>query len=103
MIVEAGPAAVDFSAFDIAAEDEHGVGVTMVGAAGAVFASGAAELRHGHEGDVFRVVAKVAPEASDGCGEVAETVGELAFGASLIVMRVPALAVGALYSHHPRA
>ena len=37
----------------------------MIGAAGAIFAGGAAELRHGDEGDVFRAVAEVAPEGSD--------------------------------------
>ena len=36
LVVQAGPAAVDFAAFDLAAEDEHGVGVAVVGAAGAV-------------------------------------------------------------------
>ena len=94
MIVEAGPATVDFAAFDIAAEDEHGVGVAMVGAAGTVFAGRAAELRHGNEGDVFRAVAEVAPKGGDGGGEVAKTVGELAFCTALIVMGVPALDVG---------
>ena len=89
-LVEAGPAAVHLAAFDIAAEDEHGVGVAVIGAAGAVFVGGAAELRHGDEGDVLGVVAHVAPEGGDACGEIAEAIGELAVDAALVLMGVPA-------------
>jgi len=85
---------VDFSAFDIAAENEHGVGVSVIGAPGTVFAGSAAKLRHGDKGDVFCIVAKVAPEGSDACGEIAETVGELAVDAALVLMCVPTADVG---------
>jgi hypothetical protein len=93
-LAEAGPAAVDFAAFDGAAEDEHGVGVAVVGAAGAVLARGAAEFGHGDQGDVFGIVAHVAPEGGDGGGELAQAVGELAVDAALVLMGVPAADVG---------
>ena len=94
VVVEAGPAAIDLAAFHVAAENKHRVGVTVVSAAGAVFAGGAAELRHGDQGDVFGIVAQVAPEGGDGGGEVAEAVGKLAVDAALVLMRVPSADVG---------
>ena len=90
LVVEAGPAAVDLAALHVAAEHKHGVGVAVVGAAGAVLARGAAELRHGDERDVLRVVAQVAPEGGDAGGESREPVGELAVYAALVLMGVPA-------------
>src|SRR6202162_6114175 len=42
--VEAGPLAVDLAALDAASEEEHDVGVAVIGAAVAVFLYGAAEL-----------------------------------------------------------
>ena len=94
MVGEAGPFAVDFAAFDLAAEDEHGVGVAVVGAAGAVLVGGAAEFGHGDKGDVFGVGAHVAPEGGYGIGEVTEAIGELAFDAALVLVSVPAADVG---------
>src|SRR5580698_11253647 len=79
-LIEAGPASVDFPAFDRATEHEHDVGVTVVGAAIAVFAGGAAELRHGHDDGVFAEVAEISPKSRDRLREIAEHVGELAFG-----------------------
>ena len=46
---EPGPAAVDFAAAHAPAHGEHDVGMTMIGAAIAVLARGAAELRHGEK------------------------------------------------------
>jgi hypothetical protein len=47
MTFQAGPFAVDFAAFYFAAQDEHAVGVAVIGAAIAVFFGGAAEFAHG--------------------------------------------------------
>src|SRR5450631_2049247 len=40
IVAEAGPASVDFSTFDLTAKNKHGVGVSVIGAAGSVFAGG---------------------------------------------------------------
>ena len=47
---ETGPRAVDLAALGLTAKDEHDVGVTVIGAAGSVLASGAAKLTHSDEG-----------------------------------------------------
>src|SRR3954470_2199138 len=51
---EAGPAAVDFASVDGTSENEHGVGVAVVGAAVAVLFGGAAKFGHGDEDNFFR-------------------------------------------------
>ena len=61
-LIEARPAAVDFASLDWAAQDEHHVGVAVVGAAIAVFARGASKLRHGDDDSVFAKIAEVCPE-----------------------------------------
>src|SRR6185312_774543 len=94
LIGQTQPAAVHLAALYLAAEHEHGVGVTVIGAAGAVLMSGASELRHGDQRDVLGAVAHVAPEGCDAVGEVAEPAGKLAIHATLRVMRIPSIDIG---------
>ena len=75
--VEARPPAVDLSAADAAAEQQHDVGVAMVGAAIAVLLHGAAELGHRHDRHVRHPRTEVARERRDREAEVAQPVGEL--------------------------
>ncbi len=93
-LIEAGPAAVDFAAFHRTAQDEHHVGVAVVGAAVAVFARGAAELRHGDDYRVFAEIAKIGPEGGERLREVGEHVGKLAFDRAFIDVVVPSADVG---------
>ena len=90
---QAGPAAVDFAALHICSQNKHRIGVAVIGAAGAVFTGGAAELRHGDQRDVGGIVSQVAPEGRNGSREVGEAIGELAVDAALVMMRVPAVDV----------
>ena len=68
--------------------------MAVVGAAVAVLANRAAELRHRHDDDVTHARAEVLRERGDGVAEVAEVVGELSLRAPLAGVRVPAADVG---------
>ena len=89
-LVEAGPAAVHLAALHRAAENEHHIGVAVVGAAVAVFARGASELRHGDDDGVFAEIAEIGPESGERLREVAEHIRELAFGRAFVDVMVPA-------------
>src|SRR5579872_2775315 len=56
---EAGPAAVDLPAAHAAADDHHRVAVAVIGAAVAVLAHRAAELRHREDDGVGHPIAEV--------------------------------------------
>src|ERR1035438_1930049 len=92
--IEAGPASVNSSAAHRAAEDEHHIGVAVIGTAIAVFARRASELRHGDDQRLLRQRTQINPECSYGLREVAQNVGELAFHGTFIHMVVPATDVG---------
>ncbi len=74
-LIEARPASVDPAAFYRATKNEHYVGVTVVGAAVAVFARGAAKLRHGDHDRVFAKIAEIGPEGRNRLREIGEHVG----------------------------
>ena len=82
-----------------ASEDEHYVGVAVVGAAVAVFSGRAAEFGHGYYYRVFSQIAEVGPESGDRLREIAEHVGDLALGAAFVDVVVPASYVGEGYLH----
>src|SRR5205085_11107166 len=71
VVVETRPLAIDLATFYRAAEDEHDVGVSVVGAAVAVFARGAARFRHGYDDGIFGHVAQAGPDGSNRLREVA--------------------------------
>jgi len=54
---KAGPAAVNLAAAYARAEDEHDIGMAMIGAPVAILPCGAPELRHSQEHDIFHAVA----------------------------------------------
>ena len=88
--VKARPAPIDAAAAYRAAENKHHVSVSVIGAAIAIFPCCPAKLRHGHDHRVFAERSKVGPERGDGLREVAQHVGELAFGSAFIHVMVPA-------------
>src|SRR5215471_21471592 len=91
---EPRPAAIDSATLDRAAEHEHDVGVAVVGAAIAVLARGAPELRHADDHCVFAKIAQIGPERSDGLRELASEVGDLALHAAFVHVVVPSADVG---------
>lgn len=91
---EAGPFAVDLTAADTSAKDEHDVGVAVIGAPGAVLARGAAELRHGNEDYAFGIVAHVGPKGGETVAEFPQAIGELSILISLILMSIPPADIG---------
>src|ERR1700722_3396124 len=93
-LIEPRPASVDFSAFHRTAENEHDVGVAVVGAAVSVFAHGAAKLRHADDDGIFAEIAKVGPEGRERLREFSKHVGELAFGCAFVDVMVPSTDVG---------
>src|SRR6202521_6223823 len=93
MIVEAGPLAVDLSAFYFAAHYEHAVGVAVIGAAIAVFFGSAAELAHGNYYDVLHAVAHVLMKGGQRLAEVFQQIGELALYSVFVDTILPAAAI----------
>jgi hypothetical protein len=91
---EAGPLAVHLAATHGSAQDEHDVGVTVIGAPGAVLARCAAELRHGNEDYVFSIVAHVGPKGGETVAEFLQAIGQLSILISLILMSIPPADVG---------
>ena len=92
--VEARPASVDPAAAHRSAEHEHDVGMPVVGAAIAVLAGGASELRHGDDHGVFRQGAEVDPEGGNGLREIAKHVRKLSFRCAFVDVMVPSTDVG---------
>src|SRR5690349_4258270 len=74
----------------IAADYEQSGRVAVIGAAVAVLPSRAPEFRHRHDDDVRHPVAEIADESLDRLREVVETRCELACGAALVDVRIPA-------------
>ena len=68
--------------------------MTVIGAAVAVLARRASELRHRQDHDVGHPVAEVGDERGDRPREIVEAIRELARRAALIHVRVPAADVG---------
>lgn len=56
---QARPATQHPAAPDLATKREHHVGVTVIGAAIAVFPSSPAKLRHSHDHDLFHPIAEI--------------------------------------------
>src|ERR1039458_6031904 len=76
--------------------------VAVIGAAVAVFARGAAELRHGDQGDVLPAVAQVQPEGGQRLAKVGKSRGQLALRsarAHLVDVMIPAAHVGEGHLH----
>ena len=96
-LIEARPPSVDFSAFHRTAEDEHDVRMAVIGAAVSVLVGRAAKLRHRDDDRVFAKIAKIGPEGSDRLREVAEHIGQLAFGRSFVDVMVPSSDIGERY------
>ena len=89
-LVKARPASVDFAALHRAAQNEHYVGVAVVGAAIAVLARRASELRHRDDDGVFAQIAEIDPERGERLREVAEHIRQLAFRRAFVDVMVPA-------------
>lgn len=70
---EAGPAAVNFSAFDGTAEGKHAAGVAVIGAAGAILANGPAEFGHGQDNNITHAVTEIAIQRREAVSEFPET------------------------------
>src|ERR1700685_2262739 len=83
-IGEAGPASVNAATANVAAHDEHAVGVAVVGAAVAVFFCGASEFAHGDDDDVLHAVTHVLMERGESLAEIFEEIGELAVDATFV-------------------
>src|SRR5215472_13466078 len=82
------------SALHGAAQDEHGRGMSVVGAPVAVLAHGAAELRHGQHHHVAHALPQIAIEGGQALGELGKTEGELPALIPLVRVGVPATHVG---------
>ena len=93
-LIESWPAAVHLAALHRAAENEHHIRVTVIGAAIAVLARGASELRHRDDNGVFAEIAEIDPERGERLREVTEHVCQLTFGRALVDVMVPARDVG---------
>ena len=91
---EPGPAAVDLAALHRSADEEHRIGVAVIGAAVAVFRDRAAELRHRQDHDVLHPRAEVGGERGDPLREVVEAIGQLAGGGALVGMVIPLRRLG---------
>src|SRR5215468_2156936 len=77
------------SALHGTAQDEHGRGMSMVGAPVAVLAHGAAELRHGQHHYVAHALPQITIEGGQALGEFRETERELPALVALVGVRVP--------------
>src|SRR6202041_2873230 len=92
-IVHSRPARVHLSALDVAAHQQHAVGMTVIGAAVAVFMCRPAEFRHADEHDVSHAIAHILMERGDSLPQIAKQIRELSLHATLIDVVVPASAV----------
>src|SRR5436190_18538458 len=77
------------TAADTAANDEHGVAMTVIRAAVAVFVHGAPELRHRQYHDVRHAIAEIADERRNAARQIVEPTGKLTLDRSLVDMSVP--------------
>src|SRR6185437_277302 len=83
------PVAVNFAALHPAAEDEHHVGMAVVGAAVAVLFHGAAKLRHSDQQNILLPRSQVGPEGAESGTEAGEVGGQLPLGATFVDVMVP--------------
>src|SRR5262245_26800752 len=86
---ESRPFAVNASSAHVAADDQHGVPVPVIGAAVAVFLQRAPELRHGEDHGVGHAIAQVDHERGDAAREIVEAIAQLTLRRSLIDVSVP--------------
>src|SRR5204863_3805909 len=93
------PTAIDSAASDRTSHYKHDVGVAVIGAAIAVLAGGASELRHRDHDGIFSEIAEIGPECSDRLRELAQHVGELALCAAFVDVVVPSADVGECNLH----
>src|SRR5579872_7625746 len=93
LVTHARPFGVNVAALHLSAHHEHGIRVTVVGAAVAVFVRGASEFRHADENDVVHLIAHVLMERSEALAEIAQQIGELTFDAAFVDVIVPAAAI----------
>ena len=98
-LVESRPAAVHLAALHRAAENEHDIGMAVIGAAIAILARRAPELRHRDDNGVFAEIAEIDPESGERLREVAQHVCQLPFRRALVDVMVPARNVGERYLH----
>ncbi len=97
LVLKTRPLAVDFAAAHIAAQNEHDIGVAMVGSAIAVFFRGAAELGHGDQRDVCHAIAQVLMESRERLAKLRQVIRKLSrsgLAAHFVHVRVPAADVG---------
>src|SRR6202007_2245310 len=78
-LIESRPAPIKLATPHWPAENEHHIGVAMIGAAVAVLARGAAELRHRYHYCVFTEIAEISPESGQRLRKVAQHIGQLTF------------------------
>src|SRR5690349_25126221 len=89
-LIETWPLAIDFSSSHRTTDDEHCVGMAMIGAAIPVFPRRATEFGHADYDSIFAEIAQVGPEGGQRAGEIAQHVGQLALGVAFIHVVVPA-------------
>ena len=90
---EARPFCVDLAAFHRPAYHEHAVRVAVIGAAVAIFARSAAELRHADEDDILHAIAHILMKCRDSLPQIAQQIAELTLHAAFVDVMVPAAAI----------
>src|SRR6266550_2226484 len=93
MVVQPGPFAVDLPALHVTAHEQHAIRVAMIGAAIAVFLSGAAEFAHSHEDDILHAVAHISMKRSQALAQVFQQTRQLPLHAAFVDVVVPAAAI----------
>ena len=87
---QAGPPPVDLATFHPAADDHHGVAVTVVGAAVAVFATARPNSDMVSDHGVGHPIAKVGDKRSELLREIVQPRGELPLASALVDVGIPA-------------
>src|SRR2546428_427911 len=87
---EAGPASINAPAAHAAADNQHGVSMTVIGSAISILVHRAPELRHCQHDRILHAVAEIGNEGGDAAREIVEAGRELALCGALVHMRVPA-------------
>src|ERR1019366_9782365 len=86
---EARPAAINLSALDACAQDEHDIGMPGVGTTCTVLLSRTSKLRHRHQRNVLRIVTHDVPKRCNRARKIAEAIRELSVDAALVLMSIP--------------
>jgi len=89
LIGKTGPLAMNFPAFDIAADNEQRTSVAMIGSTISVLSRHSAEFRHRQNHNVAHSVAQVGDHRRDRLREIVKTCSKLSARRPLIDVRIP--------------